>query len=441
MIEIVRENGTEICKREIPKNVRQMGEVRGNTKIYIEDYIITFIKQISVRDDKPKAFVLYGDRQVDGDITLLFVNGAILTECCDEMQGKTTVFKEEVWKDVNEKAGRFFKDMTVLGWAYLRYDLADFVETPVLNTHRQFFRKEQQIYMEYSVGERIENLYLFENDSMQLQSGYFVYYERNEAMQNYMITVKQDEPEEIKPEVDKATRKFRGIVEERKEEVHRKQTMGMLYGTSVAMLLIVTIIGVTMINNYEKMQNMEKVLYDISSQITDDEETTELALSESPTLEETAGENGMEEIETKEAETNAVETKAAEIKSAETNETEPEEIETNTETNEATEMEENNLEKSETDESAIAAEPVLAVGAGMSEIQVNDTTDTVGEDTLVQTQEEIAVPGIYCIEKGDTLAKISNKFYGNENMIDKICEINGIEDKDNIWYGDNIVLP
>ena len=35
----------------------------------------------------------------------------------------------------------------------------------------------------------------------------------------------------------------------------------MLYGTSVAMLLIVTIIGVTMLNNYEKMQNNTLLLY------------------------------------------------------------------------------------------------------------------------------------------------------------------------------------
>ena len=65
MIEIVKEGGSTVCKREIPKNVRQIGVVKGKTKVYIEDYITTFMKQISTRDDKPKALILYGDKQVE----------------------------------------------------------------------------------------------------------------------------------------------------------------------------------------------------------------------------------------------------------------------------------------------------------------------------------------------------------------------------------------
>lgn len=413
MIEIVKEGGSSVYKREIPKNVRQIGEVKGKTRVYIEDYITTFMKQISTRDDKPKAMILYGHRQVDGDTTLFFVNGAILAECNEDMQGERTVFQEDVWKEVNEKAGHFYKDSMVLGWIYMRYDLSDFVEAPVLNTHKQFFREEQQIYMEYSVGERLENLYLFEKGNMALQNGYFVYYERNEAMQNYMITIKQDEPEEIKPEVDKATKRFRGIVQEKKGEIHRKQTMGVLYGTSVAMLLIVTIIGVTMLNNYEKMQNMEKVLYDISSQITDEE----------------AG----AEMESKKVE---VVTEDAELVNAES------ESPMTTEEVASTEPAEADMQQSVSDNLVAEADPVenesaAAVGETPPETVLQPET----QNPVMESQEGFVIPGTYCIEKGDTLAKISKKFYGDESMIDRICEVNGIADKNSIQYGVNIILP
>jgi len=418
VIEIVKEGESRVYKREIPKNVRQIGEVRGKTKIYIEDYITTFMKQISTRDDKPKALILYGERQSDGDVTLFFVNGAVLAECNEEIKTELTVFQEDVWKDVNEKAGHFFKESSVLGWIYLRYDLSDFVEAPIINTHKQFFREDQQIYMEYSVGERIENLYLFEKGNMQLQSGYFVYYERNEAMQNYMITVKQDEPEEIKPEVDKAAKRFRGIVQEKKEEIHRKQTMGMLYGTSVAMLLIVTIIGVTMLNNYEKMQNMEKVLYDISAQMEDEEAGAEV-------------ESGKVEIVTEDAAlVNAT------TKSPVTDEMTVEEKSDQT-------IPEQNKESPQqvVSDNTISEEPLLSAGAEAGEPQPENVIEPAEPDPVIEAQEGLVIPGTYCIEKGDTLAKISTKFYGNESMIDKICEVNGIVDKNSIQYGVNIVLP
>lgn len=431
MIEIVKEGGSTVCKREIPKNVRQIGVVKGKTKVYIEDYITTFMKQISTRDDKPKALILYGDKQVENNETLLFVNGAILAECSEETEGERTVFKEDVWKEVNEKSGHFFKDSMVLGWIYLRYDISEFVSSAVVNTHKQFFRENQQIFMEYSVLERIENLYLFEKGHMKLQPGYFIYYEQNEAMQNYMITIKQDEPEEVKKEVDKATKKFRGIVQEKKEEIHRKQTMGVLYGTSVAMLLIVTIIGVTMMNNYEKMQDMEKVLHDISAQMTEEEKNAAAGTVEVVTQDAALGNidiNGQAGEELTVTNTIPVES--------------PQRGET-AETNAG----ENNLAVSENSVESIVNEDTLLAAGIENSIPVSESVkpeaETVEEtqDPVIEAQEGITVPGIYCIEKGDTLAKISMKFYGNENMIDQICQANNIADKNSIQYGVNIVLP
>lgn len=436
MIEIVKEGGTVkenpagVYKREIPKNVRKIGEVKGKTRVYIEDYITTFMKQISAGDDKPKAMILYGHRQTDADMTLFFINGAILAECYEQMQGQRTVFGEDVWKEVNEKAGHFFNTSQVLGWVYIRCDLADFVEAPVLNTHKQFFREEQQIFMEYSVGERIENLYLFEKGAMELQPGYYVYYERNEAMQNYMITIKQDEPEEIKPEVDKATKKFRGIVQEKKDEIHRKQTMGVLYGTSVAMLLIVTIIGVTMLNNYEKMQNMEKVLYDISSQITDEEAGAEVANKQ---VEVVTGDAAPADV----VSDNVVPDTATDPAMATVGETPPEDL-----SSQGTRVSDASVQETDvaTQETDVSTQETTDAAIQETAVVAQDGMDN-GQDPVIESQEGFVIPGSYCIEKGDTLAKISRKFYGDESMIDKICEVNGIQDKNSIQYGVNIVLP
>ena len=431
MIEIVNEGSSRTNKREVPTNVRQIGEVRGKTKIYIEDYIITFMKQISTRDDKPKALILYGSQQKDGNKKLIFVNGAILADCFLETQGEPTVFQEAVWREVNEKAGHFFQDSQVLGWIYLRYDLSDFLSSAVINTHKQFFREDQQIFMEYSVGERIEHLYLFERGKMELQSGYFVYYERNEAMQNYMITVKQDEPEEGTPEVDKAARKFRGIVQEKQEEIHRKQTMGILYGTSVAMLLIVTIIGVTMLNNYEKMQSMEKVLYDISAQMTD---------------EETDMDSGKVEVVTQDAalanptSDDLILTEGVGGEAADASDSQMEGTllaagaEAGMSSQDVQVLETTNPPSVQDNEDGSTASPA-------EEEPVQETMSSQTSDPVLSAQEGFAIPGTYVIEKGDTLEKISIKFYGDNSMVDKICELNGIPDKNNILYGVNIVLP
>ena len=47
----------------------------------------------------------------------------------------------------------------------------------------------------------------------------------------------------------------------------------------------------------------------------------------------------------------------------------------------------------------------------------------------------------YQIEKGDTLCNISIKLYGDASKVKEICEINKIDDPDNIKYGQKILLP
>ena len=47
----------------------------------------------------------------------------------------------------------------------------------------------------------------------------------------------------------------------------------------------------------------------------------------------------------------------------------------------------------------------------------------------------------YTIQKGDTLERINYLFYGTQNRIKEICELNQIENRDNIRYGEKIILP
>ena len=267
MIEIVKENGSVTDKREIPVNLRPVGDPKGDEKIYIEDYIETFIRQIAMKDDKAKVLILYGENRQEEEMLHHYICGALLAD--DVVEDDKILFKDSIWSEINRKAGRFFPNLQVMGWVYIRYDLADFAQGRVQYTHNQSFRKDQNIYIEYSANEKKEQVYLVEKGNLKKQSGYFIYYDQNEDMQNYMVTIKQDEPEELKPEVDMAARKCRGIVRGRQEELKHRQTMGMLYGTSMAMLLVITIVGITLLNNYNKMQDMERVLFDISSQMAE----------------------------------------------------------------------------------------------------------------------------------------------------------------------------
>ena len=62
---------------DFPKNITQIGEADATCKIFVEDYVVSFLKQLNpLAKDKTMAAALYGRRKTEEDKTFLFVYGA-----------------------------------------------------------------------------------------------------------------------------------------------------------------------------------------------------------------------------------------------------------------------------------------------------------------------------------------------------------------------------
>lgn len=85
-----------------------------------------------------------------------------------------------------------------------------------------------------------------------------------------------------------------------------------------------------------------------------------------------------------------------------------------------------------------ADEPV-----GLADEQKASGAETV-PDTMpsaAETAESYQKQGYYIVQAGDSLRQISYNIYQNYTMIEKICEVNGIENQDSIYIGQKIILP
>ena len=71
-------------------------------------------------------------------------------------------------------------------------------------------------------------------------------------------------------------------------------------------------------------------------------------------------------------------------------------------------------------------------GGAQADSSAADTQQAVSQNT---------VPETYVVQQGDTLLKISRKIYGNDDQIDAICSLNGIDDSDHILAGQKLLLP
>ena len=59
----------------LPKNIRQMGDVHGKEKIYMEDYVMTYIRKKEQQGENGSIGILLGERHETMEGTYIFVRG------------------------------------------------------------------------------------------------------------------------------------------------------------------------------------------------------------------------------------------------------------------------------------------------------------------------------------------------------------------------------
>ena len=85
-------------ERQLPKNVRQIGNVSDSSKIYVEDYVDTFFNQLCDKaDQKMTGAFLVGETVLEEENDYIYIYGAIQMQEL-EVKGKDLVVSDHTWK-------------------------------------------------------------------------------------------------------------------------------------------------------------------------------------------------------------------------------------------------------------------------------------------------------------------------------------------------------
>lgn len=105
-------------ENKFPKNVRQIGNVSDTPKIYVEDYVDTFLNQICDKADKEQAGAfLVGKKEVTEGQECLYIFGAI----CMEFSGdENEIISQENFEKAEQEKKEYFEDGTMIGWMLCR---------------------------------------------------------------------------------------------------------------------------------------------------------------------------------------------------------------------------------------------------------------------------------------------------------------------------------
>ncbi len=245
---------------KLPKNIRQVGERDQVVKLYIEDYVNTYLKRLYPAGGQDlRVGLLLGEIRTEDGVPFLFIDGALEMEQVTR-DGEKVEFTEEAWKKAYQVMEQMFPHRSVQGWFLCGAPGCALSPLDYWKQHGQYFSgKNQLMYLNFGL-EGEEAIYTASEDGFYKLRGYSIYYERNQMMQDYMVSRKDARRVESGTQ-DIVIQDFRERMEERKLSVgHARSTIGLLGGACSVLTVLVLAGGLVMFGNYRKMKDMEGVI-------------------------------------------------------------------------------------------------------------------------------------------------------------------------------------
>ena len=401
-------------ERQIPKNVRQIGSVSDSPKIYVEDYVDTFFSRLSEKclkpGSEPMGAFLVGDIQESEEETYVYVYGAIQMHDL-KTEGDHYVIEESTWKRAFEDCKQYFDDAEMLGWFVVRNGSPLVPDESVVKLHQKSFPKENTVFVMKDPAEKDEVYFVNNGDNLEQLQGHYTYYEKNPNMQNYMISTRKKNGAVGSETVeDRAAKDFRDLVRSKGQQPKKKKSASVMYALSTCLVLVVVIMGVVMVNSFDKMKSVQKALENING----------------------GGQKQDMEVQ----ETSGTITSVIEGDGQSENDKSGEGAAVDKPSNDSEDQ-----ENEDKDDNASQAGTAEQSGGDESGLPIATGTGNEKGNSASFISDENGSNGIYVVEKGDTLAIISRKIYGDLTHVDAICRMNGISDGNIIYIGQKLLLP
>lgn len=426
--EMDSKEGKESSAFKMPKNIRQIGQVDLSKKIYAEDYVMTYIKQLAEKTTVgERKAVLLGQYIKSEGSRHIFINGAV--EIIESVDNKETMFSNEVWSEIYDCIKKYFTNVEIVGWYITKKDGPFDVDEHITKMHLDNFAGQDKTLLVYDPVEKEEAFYFYDKGKLKKQSGYYIYYDRNEEMQNYMVENK----ESISTDdgyMDTATQKIRKVIDAKNDANKQKAMMPLVYTASSLLAVVVLVIGATMVSNYDSMKDTEDSIAVLSDAVTntlDEEDASEevTQVEEVPSTIEQGSEEANEDSKNASIDNEDVQAMIEENKAAKEASTKQDDTETKDDgSKEDTEIKEDTDTTGETKEESDTSK----------EEEPSKEKEGSSNQTMASSTK-------YTVKKGDTLVSISTSVYGTIKGVDLIKETNNIENQDLIYEGQEIIIP
>jgi hypothetical protein len=249
-----------------PKSVRQIGDVPGRGRIYMEDYVIRYARQLAHRGNgEEKAAVLLGNSFTCNGDKIYQISGIVEIA---NFAGRTgPELSGTDWDRIYSEIKENFTDVEIIGWFYSCRGFTIDQAPRLLEIHKRNFQQRDKVLYIYEEMDREDSFFLYRSGGFERQKGHYIYYEKNPEMLHYMEKENNRHVHIVEQEDDRVVRNIRGIMEEKeKYREQRKKKEGRIgYGIAGMAVMIVLFVGAVTLRNQTSLEQVKSQLNTIQT--------------------------------------------------------------------------------------------------------------------------------------------------------------------------------
>lgn len=440
--------------RCLPDNIRQIGESSDRCRIYIEDYVLTYIRKIFQDKQDNSIVVFIGCEGKEAAAGSLFIYGAVEIP----MDPEHVIMQEEQWDMLFHLISEYFPYGRIMGWGCGVGIWNSEVDYRVRKMQEEQFAEESSVLFLADLSEREEKVFVYSDHAFEELSGYFVYYERNPQMQEYML---REQPEGDGFEADyedEVTQSIRTVIQDKQNR--QRQMHYLTYGMACLLLFMILVGGSLLVRSLEKINSLEETIETLSDYVAEATSSAAIAATQSTDSSEQVS-HDPQSVNTSISVGNDLQSTDPMASAAASQSAGPTISAALQSADPVATAAQDPSQSADIVGSAASSTP-LPIAASASTalpLDVPQTKKTTAAKSNKKSQSstakkekktvpQAAIPGgvdrikqTYIVRKGDTLSQIVWNQYHSFAYMDRVQRINQIEDTDRIYVGQCILLP
>jgi LysM repeat protein len=384
---------------ELPANIKQIGSIGDGLRIYVEDYVCSYLQSYAEAGGyQERIALLVGRYLVIDNQPVLFVNGAVQGKYTEVRNG-LTLFTDRSWDYAQSCIDQYFPGMKIVGWMQSQPSYGVYLNSGYIDVHAAHFKKKYQVMFVMDPIEKTNAFYVYTKSGMTLEEakGYFIYYDKNESMHEYMLHNKMTD-EDLEStgvgasEAGEAAEKPPAVESLRSRPVNRaypkdsqdqKRVLNLLVGLSAVLFIVSFIMGAGLIQNQDRLNTLENQVASLKTSYKNSTLQSAFADENDGTI---------------------------------------------------------NTADNATEEAVSTGKDSSVESSGGDKIQASAGQSTAA-NSVTPSAAATALPQRYTVQDGDTLNSISVKFYGSTGRVQDIMTLNNLTDPNHIISGITINLP